>query len=184
MHMTSLNQPNRYSSLSITLHWLMLLVIAAAFATIELRTSFPRGSDIREGLKTWHFMLGLSVLALVIVRIAARLLTASPADLPEPAWRKALAKLTHLALYALMIGMPIAGWTILSAEGEAVPFFGLELPPLVAPNEGLAKQVEELHELGGTIGYWLIGFHALAALFHLYVIKDNVLLRMMPGKSA
>lgn len=182
--MTSLNQPNRYSSLSVTLHWLMLLVIAAAFATIELRTSYPRGSDIREGLKTWHFMLGLSVFALVIVRIAARLLTATPADLPEPAWRKLLAKLTHLALYALMIGMPIAGWVILSAEGEAVPFFGLELPPLVAPNEGLAKQVEELHELGGTIGYWLIGFHALAALFHHYVLKDSVLLRMMPGKSA
>ena len=105
--MNSFNQPNRYSSLSITLHWLMLLVIAAAFATIELRTSYPRGSDIREGLKTWHFMLGLSVFALVIVRIAARLLTATPADLPEPTWRKALAKLTHLALYALMIGMPI-----------------------------------------------------------------------------
>lgn len=180
--MTTLNKSDRYSSLSILLHWLMLLVIAAAFATIELRTNFPRGSEIREGLKMWHFMLGLSVLGLVVVRIAARLFTAGPAELPEPGWRKALSRLTHLALYALMLAMPVAGWLILSAEGETIPFFGLELPPLVAANEGLAKQVEELHELGGEIGYWLIGFHALAALFHHYVLKDGVLLRMMPRR--
>lgn len=179
----SLNQKTaRYSSVSIALHWVMLLLIAAVFATIELRTSFPRGSDIREGLKTWHFMLGLSILALVVVRIIARLTTPAPADLPEPAWRRLLAKATHLALYALMIGMPIAGWIILSAEGKAVPFFGLELPPLVGENKGLAEQVEELHELGGTIGYWLIGLHAVAALFHHYVLKDGLLRRMMPGR--
>lgn len=180
--MTTFNKPDRYSSISIILHWLMLLVLAAVFATIELRTSFPRGSDIREGLKMWHFMLGLSVLVLVALRIAARLATAAPADLPEPAWRKLLAKVTHLALYALMVTMPLAGWTILSAEGTAIPFFGFELPPLVGKNEALAEQIEELHELGGTIGYWLIGLHALAAIFHHYVLKDGLLARMMPGR--
>ena len=120
---------DRYSAISITLHWLMLLVMAAAFATIELRVNFERGSDIREGLKHWHFMLGLSILLLVIVRIAARIMTSGPRPMAEPMWRKVLAKAVHLALYALMIGMPIAGWVILSAEGDPVPFFGLELPP-------------------------------------------------------
>lgn len=182
MQMNFTKPTDRYSAISITLHWLMLLLFAAVFATIELRVNFERGSDIREGLKQWHFMLGLSVLALVVVRIIARLVTAAPRPLVEPMWRKALAKGVHLALYALMIGMPLAGWVILSAEGDAVPFFGLELPPLVGPDKALAKQVEELHELGGTIAYWLIGFHALAALFHHYVLKDGVLLRMRPGK--
>lgn len=182
--MSTLNNPDRYSKLSITLHWLMVLIIAAVFATIELRTNFPRGSDIREGLKTWHFMLGLSILALVVVRIAARLATPAPAPLAgEPAWRKWTSKAAHLALYALMLGMPIAGWMILSAEGKAIPFFGLELPPLLAPNKDLAHDIEELHELGGEIGYWLIGLHALAALFHHYVLKDGVLLRMMPRRK-
>ena len=129
-------------------------------------------------------MLGLSVLALVIVRIAARLLTPSPAELPEPAWRKWSSKATHLALYGLMLGMPIAGWTILSAAGKPIPFFGLELPALVGPNKELAETIAELHETGGEIGYWLIGLHALAALFHHYVLKDNVLLRMMPRRGA
>lgn len=183
--MNTLTSSDRYSKLSIALHWLMVLVIAAVFATIELRTNFPRGSDIREGLKMWHFMLGLSILLLVLVRIVARLTTPAPSELPgEPAWRRLVSKGTHLVLYALMLGMPIAGWMILSAEGEPIPFFGLELPPLIAPNKDLAHDIEELHELGGEIGYWLIGLHALAALFHHYVLKDNVLLRMMPRRRA
>lgn len=183
--MNTLSSPDRYSKLSIALHWLMLLVMIAVFATIELRTNFPRGSDIREGMKMWHFMLGLSILVLVLVRIVARLTTPAPAELPgEPAWRRLASKATHLALYALMLGMPLAGWTILSAEGEPIPFFGMELPPLVAPDKDFAHQVEELHELGGTIAYWLIGLHALAGLFHHYVLKDKVLLRMMPRRGA
>ena len=64
------NSDARYGSLAVTLHWFMLLLIAAVYACIELRVNFPRGSDPREALKTWHFMLGFGVLLLVIVRLA------------------------------------------------------------------------------------------------------------------
>ena len=171
----------QYDRFSITLHWLMLVLIAAVYACIELRVNFPRGSDMREGLKHWHFMLGLSVLALVTIRAVVRLRGVTPPIRPEPAtWMKILGRLGHLALYALMFGMPIAGWIILSAEGDPVPFFGLELPPLVAPDEALAKQVEEIHETAGMVGYYLIGLHAAAALFHHYIRRDNALTRMLP----
>lgn len=173
----------RYGMASITLHWLMLLLIVAVYAAIELRGYYPRGSAPRDAMKMWHFMLGLSVFGLVWLRILARLLTPSPAPLDEPNWRKLIAKATHLALYALMIGMPLAGWLILSAEGETIPFFGLELPALTAPNKALAENVQEFHELGGTIGYWLIGLHALASLFHHYVLKDRLLFRMLPFRT-
>lgn len=176
--MNDLSNVSRYSRPSVILHWLMLLVMVAVYATIELREFWPRGSVPREGLKSWHFMLGLSVFALVWLRIAARLVFPAPAPLAEPAWRHAAAKITHFLLYVLMLGMPLAGWLILSAEGETIPFFGLELPALTAPDEVLAGQVEEIHELGGTIGYWLIGLHAAAALFHHYIIKDKLLRRM------
>ena len=171
----------RYSTASIVLHWLMFLLIVGAYAAIELREFFPRGSEPREALKVWHFMLGLSVLGLVWLRLVARLVWAPPHSMPdEPVLRQALARTVHIALYVFMIGMPIAGWLILSAEGKAIPFFGLELPALAARNEQLAEQTEELHELGGTIGYWLIGFHAVASLFHHYVLRDRVFTRMMP----
>ncbi|AMO72881.1 cytochrome b [Sphingorhabdus sp. M41] len=181
--MTATQAHARYARLSIFLHWAMLLLITAVYSCILLRESFPRGSDLREGLKMWHFMLGLSVLALVIIRIVARLLTTKPPIKPEPpAWQMLLAKVTHLALYAFMLAMPIAGWLILSSADKTIPFFGLELPALVAPDKALAEQIEELHETVGTIGYFLIGLHALAALFHHYVVKDNTLKRMLPGK--
>jgi len=171
----------QYDRFSIMLHWLMLALIAAVYACIELRVNFPRGSDLREGLKHWHFMLGLAVLALVMIRAVVRLRGVTPPVRPEPAtWMRGLSRLGHLALYALMFGMPIAGWIILSAEGDPVPFFGLTLPPLVAPDEALAKQVEEIHETAGTVGYYLIGLHAAAALFHHYIRRDNALTRMLP----
>jgi cytochrome b561 len=174
---------SRYSPLNIALHWLMLLLIAAVYACIELKGNFPKGSDIREGLKYWHFVLGLSIFALVWLRLLGRLLSKTPAILPKPpTWQTGLSHLMHLALYALMIGMPLVGWLILNAEGKPAPFFGLELPVLVEKNHGLAESLEELHEFGGQAGYFLIGLHALAGLFHHYVVRDNTLARMLPGR--
>ena len=183
--MTANRARTRYASFSIFLHWAMLLLIIAVYSCILLHESFPKGSDLRESLKTWHFMLGLSVLTLVIIRIVVRLLTTKPPIKPEPpAWQMLVAKVTHVALYAFMLAMPILGWTILSAADKTIPFFGLELPALVAPSKALAGQIKELHETVGTVGYFLIGLHALAALFHHYVVKDNTLRRMLPGKRS
>jgi len=79
-----------------------------------------------------------------------------------------------------MIGMPVLGWFILSAAGKPIPFFGLELPALVAKNKELASSLKELHETIGVLGYYLIGIHAIAALFHHYILKDNTLTRILP----
>ena len=175
--MPATGNADRYSSVSIWLHWLMLALIAGAYATIEFREFYPRGSDTREALKNWHYWLGLAVLLLVWLRIVARLIWKVPAPI-ERGWRNLASRATHGALYVLMIAMPLAGWAILSAEGDPVSFFGLRLPALVAQDRPLAETFEEIHELGGTIGYWLIGLHAAAALFHQYVLRDGLLARM------
>jgi cytochrome b561 len=178
------NTTTRYGSLSIGMHWFMLLLMAAVYACIELREIYPRGSDPREALKTWHNMLGLLVFVLVWVRLALQFTGPTPHIEPaSPAWRMLLAKLMYLALYVLMIGLPILGWLILSAEGKPIPFFGLELPALIGADKEFAKTLEEIHETAGTVGYYLIGFHALAALFHHYVKHDNTLVRMLPDKD-
>lgn len=173
---------SRYGSLSIGLHWLMLLLIAAVYACIELRGNFPKGSDFRESLKVWHFVLGLSVLVLVLVRLAAHFIgTVPPIEPDPPKWQSLFAKLMHVALYALMIGMPLLGWLTLSAEGKQVSLFGLQLPSLVGESKSIAGWAKELHETGGTVGYFLIGLHAAAALFHHYIVRDNTLRRMLPS---
>jgi len=177
------NAKKRYGSLSIGLHWVMLLLLAAVYACIELRGYFPKGSDPREALKTWHFMLGLSVFALVVVRLVVRMTTTTPPIEPNPPKLQTLsAKLMQIALYALMIGMPLAGWLLLSAAGKPIPFFGLHLPALISQSKDTAELIKEIHETGGTVGYFLIGFHAVAALYHHYVVRDNTLLRMLPSQ--
>lgn len=175
-------QPD-YSKLSIAMHWLMLLVLAAVYTCIECREFFPKGSDPRETLKQLHFMLGLSVFVLVSVRIAARLVhPVAPIEPALPRWQAHSAQVLHLALYALMIAMPIIGWLILSAEGKPVPFFGATLPPLIGESESIAECLEEIHETVGQAGYFLIGLHAGAALIHHYVLHDGVLARMWPAR--
>ena len=174
---------DRYSAVSITLHWVMVVLLVAVYAFINLADVFPRGSDARNLMKTWHFMLGLSVLGLVLLRIAVNITKTPPAITPNPPkWQILSAKWMHLALYALMVCMPIAGWFLLSASGKPIPFFGLQLPALIAANKELAETIKEIHEAGGTIGYFLIGLHAVAGLYHHYFVKDNTLLRMMPKR--
>lgn len=178
------NTTIRYGSLSIGLHWFMLLLLTVVYACMELRGYFPKGSNIREGMKAFHFMLGLSVLVLVSLRVLVRFSQPVPHITPTlPSWQEWLAKALHVALYVFMIGMPIAGWLLLSAEGKVIPFFGLQLPALIGEDKALAEQIKEIHETVGTIGYFIIGLHAAAALFHHYVARDNTLARMLPQRK-
>jgi len=182
--MTVRKTSDRYGSLSIGLHWIMLLLLIAVYACIELRVFFPKGSDLRTALKTWHFMLGLSIFILVSIRLAVHLI--NPVDLIEsavPGWSTLLSKLMQIILYVFMIGMPLAGWLLLSAEGKPIPFFGLQLPALIGENKDLAELIKEIHATSGTVGYFIIGLHASAALFHHYVLKDNTLRRMLPKRD-
>lgn len=183
--MRSKHDPAGYGSPLIALHWLMLLLIVLVYACIELRVLYPRGSELREALKSWHFMLGLSVFVLVWVRLAVRLLgTTPPIHPPPPRWQLLVAHASEFAIYAFMIAMPLLGWMILSAENKAIPFFGMRLPALIGENRQLAKQLEGIHELVGQAGYFLIGLHAAAALVHHYIQRDNTLSRMLPRRLA
>ncbi len=177
------SDPARYGPLMIQLHWIMLLLIVAVYACIELRVLYPRGSGIREALKTWHFMLGLVIFALVWLRLIVRLfVTAPPIEPPPPRWQMAIAHVSELTIYAFMVAMPLLGWLTLSGENEPIPFFGIQLPALIGEDRALAKQFESAHELIGTVGYFLIGIHALAALGHHYIQRDNTLTRMLPSR--
>jgi len=170
-----------YSPTSIAMHWLTAVVIAAVFASIELREYFPKGGETRDQLKALHFMLGLTVWLLILVRLVLRRRERAPRIVPPPSrWQTAAAHVMHALLYAVMIAMPVLGWLVLSGEGKPVPFFGLTLPPLMAEDKDLAHRIEDVHVFIGNAFYYLIGLHALAALAHHYLAKDNTLVRMLP----
>ena len=163
------------------LHWLMLLLLLAVYTCILLSESFPKGSDTREVLKTWHFMLGLTVFALVWIRLIAKLVSPTPVIVPPIAyWQDLTAKGVQALLYLLMIAMPLLGWLTLSAAGKPIPFFGWQLVPLITENKDIAETIKEVHEAGATAIYVLVGIHAVAALYHHYISRDNTLRRMLP----
>jgi cytochrome b561 len=174
------SSPSRYGWLSAALHWFMLLLLIAVYASMELRDFYPKGSAPREAMKTWHFMLGLSVLALAMLRLAVQRIGPVPAISPRPSkWMATSAGLMKVALYLFMIGMPLLGWLLLSAKGTPIPFFGLQLVPLIDENRALAESIKEVHEALAAAGYFLIGAHAAAALYHHYLLRDDTLRRML-----
>ena len=180
------NTTDRYGSLSIGMHWLMLLLLIGVYAVINLHDLAAKGSALRADLKTWHFVLGMSVLVLVAVRLATRLFS-GPAPRIEPAiplWQHRLSGLIHVALYVFMLGMPLLGWFAVSAKGDPILFYGMQLPMpmLIGQDKDLYKSLKDIHQTIGTVGYYLIGLHAAAALFHHYVMRDNTLLRMLPAR--
>ena len=176
------NTTDRYGSPSIGMHWLMLLLLVGVYACINLADVFPKGSQLRADLKTWHYLLGLCVWALVVIRLGIRFLSGPPPGI-EPQislWQRRLAGAIHVALYVFMIAMPLLGWLVLSAKGSPIGIFGLQLPALIGADKALAGSIKDIHETIGTAGYYLIGLHAAAALLHHYVIRDNTLVRMLP----
>lgn len=175
--------PARFSRAMVALHWLMLALLIAVYLCMELSGNFPRGSDTRGLLRSWHYLLGLSVFVLVWVRLAVKLTTPAPLITPPPPrWQDRASKALQWGFYGFMVLMPLAGWLTLSAGGKPIMLFGFHLFSLVAENKALASQVKQLHELGATVGYFMLAVHATAALYHHYFLRDNTLQRMLPGQ--
>jgi len=129
-----------------------------------------------------HFWVGLSILLLAAWRIGLRMRGVVPPITPAlPAWQALPAKVLHLALYAFIVVMPLLGLATAWTDGKVlfVPFTDLAVPALLAPDEGLAHQLEDLHGTIGEIFYWVIGLHILAAVYHHWWRRDDTLRRML-----
>jgi cytochrome b561 len=172
----------RYAKKIRIVHWLMAFMILFSYLAIEQRGLFERGSTARFAMVQTHFWIGICIFILAFERIALRISNHTPRIVPTlPKWQAGLSKLFHLALYAFFIVMPILGIMTAWTDGKIIyiPFTDLALPALMAENEALAHQLEDLHGLIGDIFYWVIGFHVLAALYHHFIRKDDTLKRML-----
>jgi len=170
---------SRYHPASIFLHWFVFLLIVAALITIELKGQFPKGSEARDLCKSIHGVFG----QLIFLAMALRLILRFTYGVPRPTNPKpvfiSLAQAMHWLMYALLLISPIFGILYFQYGGKEINFFGLVWPQLVTPNPEMKKLVEGIHEFLGNILYFLIGAHALAALWQHYVVKDDTLRRML-----
>lgn len=178
------NTLQRYGTGSMALHWLMLVLIVLAYATIELKGAFAKESVERLFLKDAHMTIGLVILGLLVVRAVWRFAQIMPSTQPYPSQRQQqAAKWGHIGLYGFMFFTPLVGWLMVSAKAKTVWFFGLSVPSLMVQNPEWAERFEEVHEIFGQLGYALIALHTVAALYHHAVLKDNTLLKMWPMRK-
>jgi cytochrome b561 len=181
------------------LHWLIAFLIF-----IQLPLGFYmsyRGNDmpsvnekgeavkgVWDGLTDFmyssHKLIGLTVFALIVLRLLYRLTRGAPRSDPTvPPALTGVSHLVHWALYALLIAMPIIGYKAIS-YGDYLDVFGVHLPAITEKNEALSKEVFEWHETGAYLIIAFVTLHIIAAVYHRFIRKDRVVERMIPKQVA
>ncbi|MCC7256855.1 MAG: cytochrome b [Gammaproteobacteria bacterium] len=177
---TTQTAPLRYAPMIQALHWSIAVLVFVQLGLGKLGEVEPGEEGSRFAL---HAALGVLVLALMLVRIGWRATHTVPAEPPGTTRGQALfAGALVVAFYALLLVLPMSGWTLASLEGEVVSVFGFfDLPVLpLTGGEETEKLVEEVHELAGNVMLALIALHVAAALKHHFIAKNDVLMRMLP----
>lgn len=184
---------SRYTTVAIILHWVIAIMLVSmvfyGWWMEELRDLALAGEmsfgEVQSAYN-WHKTAGITILILSLARLGWRLTHPVP-PLPAgtPGWQAFLARFTHVAFYAVMIGAPIGGWVTASSTQFPTHLFNIDaltLPRLPVP------QTDQFYELAGSVhgaGGWviltLLALHAGAALKHHVLDRDGVLQRMVPG---
>ena len=177
------SSPDSFSFLQRVLHWLMaIMVLAMLFIGVTMVSTLKPRFLI---LLAIHKPLGLAILVLALLRLGVRLKRGVP-PLPEdlPSVQVGAAKLSHVALYALLIAMPLIGWSMLSAGGYPIVLFGsFHLPGILPQDDRLYALLRTAHTLFAYAFFATILLHIAAALFHALIRRDGVL-RTMTGRGA
>jgi cytochrome b561 len=169
----------RFDKVSIILHWLTAVLVAAQLTTASLM------SQDTPVLLTIHRSTGLTIWAVVVARLIWRSRFAYLPPFPD-SMRKVqqrTAKIVEYILYLLLLVQPITGLSYVIFHGRPFMLFAWQVPALLAPNQPVFQMFHTLHELGAAALLTVAGFHAAAALFHGLVLRDGVLQRMLIGSD-
>lgn len=180
--MSAFNTTTKYGGVAKTLHWLMALLIVAAWYSIETSGDFDNKDPAHLEWILLHKSLGFSVFILLWLRLSWRLYNPVPAPLPAPKWQLRAATWVHIGLYVVMFAMPFTGIMMSQYAGYPISFFGLfEIPVFVTKSPDVAKQIKDIHEdVCWPILLALVAVHIGGAWWHQLVQKDGTIKRMLP----
>jgi cytochrome b561 len=182
--MPARNSSLRYGWVAQGLHWGILALLILQVTLGSIADELPVGLE-RLTLMSRHKSVGITILALAVIRLAWRWIDSPPPLPPMPRWQSIASRLNHWGLYVLLFALPVTGWLMSSAANRPVSWFGLaQLPDFVAPDAGLKEVFEEAHELLVNVLYVLVALHVLAALKHQFIDRDGLLMRMLPGRRS
>jgi cytochrome b561 len=173
----------RYDSVAIALHWSIAALIALAFALGLTIDGFPK--EMKSAAINAHSLIGLAILVLSVARLFWRLGNPPP-ELPgsmSPLARVG-AHVAHLGLYALMIAVPLIGVPTLLYRGRGLDFGLFQIASPFARTPEIYRPLTEAHELASFALVGLAAAHALAALYHHFLLRDGLLTRMSPRRDS
>jgi len=169
-----------YDTVAVSLHWLTALLVIVQFALAETWDSFAKPTQ--ESMQSLHVSFGILLAAVIIARLVWRWIPGHQVHSLDHGWMRIASKGAHYVLYALLIVQAALGFTIGWSAGHPIHFFGIPIAgPIGPPARPMRHDLREIHS---TVGWTIIIIafgHALAALYHHYVLKDRVLMRMLPG---
>jgi cytochrome b561 len=169
----------RYDGTSIALHWLTAILVILNFASAELWGLFAKPT--RHLMIVSHMSLGILLAVVVVARIVWRLMPGHQVESATHGWEERLSKAVQYLLYLLLLAQAVLGFLVRWSEGQSMSFFGFLIPPPFAPMT--RAEHETLMQRHDQIGWAIIVIavcHAAAALYHHFVRRDRVLVRMLP----
>ena len=170
-----------YDGVAIALHWTTAVLVFVLFGLAIGWDSFSKPTQ--ESLQSLHVSLGVLLAAVIVARLAWRWIPGHQVGSIEAGWVKLASKGAHYLLYVLLVAQVALGFLFRWAQGHPAGFFGLfAIPgPFGQLDRPMRHQIHSLHEWIGWAIVIIAVLHALAALYHHYVLKDRVLKRMLPG---
>lgn len=175
-------RPTRYDPVAQALHWGMAVLIIGNFGLALYMEDLPPVPSTVE-LYNLHKSLGLAALALAVVRILWRLSHPAPA-IPDdhPTWEKRAAAASHHLLYLLLFLQPLSGLAIaFASQYPTTLFWAVNLPSPIDPSKAIEGAAKGVHYWGQWALAGVVGVHVLAALRHHFVLRNDILKRMLPG---
>lgn len=173
-----------YDAGTMLLHWATAVLVVGQWSLAQAWGFFPHKSATRHLLEGTHISFGMLLTTVILLRIVWRMGPGATLDIDRTYWMERLAQKVHALLYVLLVLEISLGWTLGWSHGKPISFFGLIdfASPFTLSRPEIAL-VAGLHEWTGNILIAVAGLHAGAALFHYYVLKDDVLWRMLPRFS-
>jgi cytochrome b561 len=170
-----------YDSVAIALHWATAVLVFANFALAQTWDWFAKPA--KSLMEDAHMSFGVLLAAVIVARLAWRWTRGHQVSARAIGWVRLASKGTHYLLYGLLVAEAALGFAFRWGAGRPMEFFGLGIPPLIGEiARPLRRELREFHEWIGWAIIVIALLHAFAALYHHYVLKDRVLLRMLPGQ--
>jgi cytochrome b561 len=177
MHAQAAVAADVYDDRTIHLHWVTAAIVALLWGIAEVIDLFPRGAP-KIAVRSVHIILGLLLVVVVVRRLIWRSGRGKKVPPASGGHLGQVARLSHAMLYAVLMAVLFLGILNAWARGDSV-FSLFSIPKLLPDVPSLKPTVGRLHKIGANALVILALLHALAALFHHYVLHDNVLQRMM-----